>query len=50
MDKLNIHTREILTHHYIAIDAEPIYEICHDRLDELEIYIVKLQKHLDKNT
>jgi len=42
-----IKTREILTHHYIAIDAETIYEICHDKIDELEIYIAKLQKYLD---
>ena len=43
-----IKTREILTHHYIAIDSETIYEICHDKLDELEEHIVKLQTYLDK--
>lgn len=31
-----IKTREILTHHYIDIDAQVIYEICAEKLDELE--------------
>ena len=31
-----IRTREILTHHYIDIDAEVIYMICDDKLQELE--------------
>lgn len=38
-----IKTREILTHHYIDIDAQIIYEICHDKLDELEEKIKALQ-------
>ncbi len=31
-----IKTREILTHHYIDIDTETIYDICNEKLDELE--------------
>jgi uncharacterized protein with HEPN domain len=38
-----IKTREILTHHYIDIDAQIIYEICHDKLAELEEKIQALQ-------
>jgi len=31
-----IKTREIITHHYIDIDAETIFMICDDKLGELE--------------
>ena len=41
-----IKTREILTHHYIDIDAETIYDICNEKLDELEDNILKLQSEL----
>lgn len=41
-----IRTREILTHHYIDIDAETIYMICDEKLEELEEKILKLQEHL----
>ena len=41
-----IKTREILTHHYIDIDADIIYSICDENLDELEEYILKLYKLL----
>lgn len=41
-----IRTREILTHHYIDIDAETIYMICDQKLDELEQKILKLQEYL----
>jgi uncharacterized protein with HEPN domain len=34
-----IKTREILTHHYIDIDAETIFNICTEKLDQLEIYV-----------
>ena len=44
-----IKTREILTHHYIAIDSETIYEICHDKLDELEENIKRLQTYLERH-
>lgn len=41
-----IRTREILTHHYIDIDAETIYMICDEKLDELEKKILELQEFL----
>lgn len=41
-----IRTREILTHHYIDIDAETIYMICDKKLEELEQKILKLQEYL----
>ncbi len=37
-----IRTREILTHHYIDIDAETVYMICDEKLEELEEKIDKL--------
>ena len=39
-----IKTREILTHHYVSIDAEIIYLICDEELDELEEKVVLLLK------
>ncbi|MGA9047339.1 DUF86 domain-containing protein [Sulfuricurvum sp.] len=41
-----IRTREILTHHYIDIDAETIYMICNEKLAELEQKILKLQEYV----
>lgn len=41
-----IRTREILTHHYIDIDAETIYMICDEKLVELEQKILKLQEYV----
>lgn len=41
-----IKTREILTHHYIDIDAETIYDICNEKLDELENKVLELQSKL----
>ena len=41
-----IKTREILTHHYIDIDSETIYSICDEKLDELEVKVLKLKKLL----
>jgi len=41
-----IRTREILTHHYIDIDAETIYMICDEKLEELEQKILKLQEYV----
>lgn len=37
-----IKTREILTHHYIDIDSETIYNICDEKLDELEKKVSRL--------
>ncbi|WP_294950897.1 HepT-like ribonuclease domain-containing protein [Sulfurovum sp.] len=41
-----IKTREILTHHYIDIDAEIIYDICDEKIDELEAYIQELNESI----
>ena len=37
-----IKTREILIHHYIEIDSETIFDICDEKIDELEGYVLKL--------
>ncbi len=39
-----IRTREILTHHYIDIDAETIYMICDEKLEDLEQKVLKLRE------
>lgn len=41
-----IRTREILTHHYIDIDAETIYMICDEKLEDLEQKVLKLQEYV----
>jgi len=38
-----IRMREIISHHYIDLDAEIVYEICTDELDELSSYIEQLR-------
>jgi uncharacterized protein with HEPN domain len=43
-----IKTREILTHHYIDIDSETIYSICNEKIDELEAYIIELNRLIDR--
>jgi uncharacterized protein with HEPN domain len=42
-----IKTREILTHHYIEIDAETIFDICQNKISELEKYILELKKIIE---
>jgi len=39
-----IKLREIISHHYIDIDAEIVYEICDEELGELKENILKLGK------
>jgi len=41
-----IKTREIISHHYINLDAEIVYMICKENLDELEKNILKLKELL----
>ena len=41
-----IKTREIISHHYINLDAEIVYFICNEKLDELENYIKQLENIL----
>ena len=37
-----IKLRDLISHHYIDIDAETIYMICDEKLDELQSHIQKL--------
>lgn len=32
--------REVISHHYIDIDSEVVFEICHDELNDLETKII----------
>ncbi|MCL4431469.1 MAG: DUF86 domain-containing protein [Epsilonproteobacteria bacterium] len=32
--------REVISHHYIDIDSEVVFEICHDELSDLEAKII----------
>ena len=38
--------REIVSHHYIDIDSEIVYEVCHDELKELKQKIEKILNEL----
>ncbi len=42
-----IKTREIITHHYIDIDAEIIFMICDEKLHDLENKVDRLMKRLE---
>ena len=41
-----IKTRDFISHHYVDIDSETVYEICTSELDELEANIIQLQTSL----
>jgi uncharacterized protein with HEPN domain len=41
-----IKTRDFISHHYVDIDAETVYEICFSELDELETKILQLHAKL----
>jgi len=41
-----IKTREIISHHYINLDAEIVYEICDKKLDELQEKVLILKDKL----
>ena len=41
-----IKTRDFISHHYVDIDSETVYEICSSELDELEANILRLQTSL----
>ncbi len=43
-----IKTREIITHHYMDIDAETIFMICDEKLDELEEKVSVLMDKLKR--
>jgi uncharacterized protein with HEPN domain len=38
-----IKTRDFISHHYVDIDAETVFDICSNELEELEEKIVRLQ-------
>jgi len=39
-----IKTRDFISHHYVAIDAEIVFDICESELDALEQNIVTLKR------
>ncbi len=39
-----IKTRDFISHHYVAIDAEIVFEICSNEVEELEKKIVNVNK------
>ncbi len=41
-----IKLRELISHHYIDLDAEVIFDICNEKLEELQINIQKLKSYL----
>lgn len=45
---LIIKLREIISHHYVDIDAEIIYDICQNELDELSNNILKVKDDLQE--
>lgn len=42
-----IRTREIISHHYVDLDAETIFMICDEKIEELEKKILTLQNMLE---
>ena len=42
-----IKLRDLISHHYVDIDAETIYMICDEKLDDLDTYIMELIKTLE---
>lgn len=42
-----IKLRDLISHHYVDIDAETIYMICDEKLDELDGYVLELVKLVD---
>ena len=41
-----IRTRDFISHHYVELDAETIFDICNEKIEELEKYILQLHKIL----
>ena len=39
-----IKTRDFISHHYVAIDAEVVFDICSNEVEELEKKIVNVNK------
>ena len=45
-----IKTRDFISHHYVAIDAEIVFEICGSKLEALEQKIAELQSLVCKKS
>jgi len=43
-----IKLRDLISHHYIDIDAQTIYMICDEKLDELQNNIKELMKYIQR--
>jgi uncharacterized protein with HEPN domain len=43
-----VKTRDIISHHYINLDAEIIYEICENELGNLEEKVKLIKNRLDE--
>ena len=39
--------REIISHHYIDIDSEIVFDICSEDIKELKDILVRVEKSLD---
>ena len=44
-----IKTRDFISHHYIDLDAEAVFDICKNELDDLEKKVLKLHVLLEQN-
>ena len=42
-----IKLRDLISHHYVDIDAETIYMICDEKLDDLDTYVLQLIEVLE---
>lgn len=42
-----IKLRELISHHYLDLDAEIIFDICEEKLDELQGYIRTLERNIN---
>ena len=42
-----IRFREIISHHYIDIDSEIVFDICNEDIKELKKVILKIQNHFE---
>jgi len=41
--------RDIISHHYFDIDAEAIFKVCSDHIDQLAEVIKKIMKDVREN-
>jgi uncharacterized protein with HEPN domain len=41
-----IKTRDFISHHYVDIDSETVFDICTNELEELKIKILKMKDHI----